>query len=79
MTELTKYGFLGGSKVKSLPAMQETQEKWVQSLSWEGPIPGPIEGHGNLPQYSCLKNPTDRGAWQAIVCQRVAKRWTLLK
>ena len=22
-------------------------------------------GHGN--QYSCLKNPTDRGAWQATV------------
>ena len=21
-------------------------------------------GHGNLLQYSCLENPTDRGAWQ---------------
>ena len=34
-------------------------------------IPGlgrsPGEGHGNLPQYSCLENPMDRGAWQAIV------------
>ena len=24
-------------------------------------------GHGNLFQYSCLENPTDRGAWQALV------------
>jgi len=25
------------------------------------------EGNGNPFQYSCLGNPTDRGAWQAIV------------
>ena len=25
------------------------------------------EGNGNPLQYSCLENPTDRGAWQAIV------------
>ena len=24
-------------------------------------------GNGNLLQYSCLKNPMDRGAWQATV------------
>ena len=35
------------------------------------------EGDGNPLQYSCLKNPTDRGAWQAIV-HRVAKSWTRL-
>ena len=27
----------------------------------------PKEGHGNPLQYSCLGNPTDGGAWQAIV------------
>jgi len=36
-----------------------------------GSIPGPErsfgEGHGNPLQYSCLGNPTDRGAWQATV------------
>ena len=36
-----------------------------------GLIPGlgrsPGGGHGNLLQYSCLKNPKDRGAWQAMV------------
>ena len=32
----------------------------------------PGGGHGNPLQYSCLENPMDRGAWQAIV-HRVAK------
>ena len=36
-----------------------------------GLIPGsgrsPGEGNGNPPQYSCLENPMDRGAWQAAV------------
>ena len=27
----------------------------------------PGEGNGNPLQYSCLGNPMDRGAWQAIV------------
>ena len=36
-----------------------------------GSIPGsgrsPGEGNGNSLQYSCLENPVDRGAWQAII------------
>ena len=36
-----------------------------------GSIPGldrsPEGGHDNPPQYSCLENPTDRGAWWATV------------
>ena len=27
----------------------------------------PREGNSNPPQYSCLGNPMDRGAWQATV------------
>ena len=30
--------FPGGSAVKNLPAIQETQEMWVQSLGWEDPL-----------------------------------------
>ena len=45
-------------------------------------IPGlgrfPGGGHGNPPQYSCLENPMDRGAWRATV-HRVAKSQTQLK
>jgi len=36
-----------------------------------GSIPGwrrsPGEGNSNPLQYSCLGNPMDRGAWQAVV------------
>ena len=47
-----------------------------------GLIPGfgrsPGGGHGNPLQYSCLENPTDRGAWRATVF-RVKKSQTQLK
>ena len=46
-----------------------------------GLIPGtgrsPEEGNGNPLQYCCLRNPMDRGAWQATV-RGVAKSWTQL-
>ena len=64
-------GFPSGSVVKNLPAMQETQETWVQFLGWEDPL----EGNGNPLQYSCLGNPIDRGTWRAIVFG-VTKSWT---
>ena len=35
----------------------------------------PGGGHSNPLRYSCLENPTDRGAWQATVC-RVAESQT---
>ena len=45
-------------------------------------IPGlgrfPGEGHGKPLQYSCLENPTDRGAWWATI-PWVAKSQTWLK
>ena len=58
--------------VKNLPAVQDTQETWVQSLGWGDPLE---EENGNPHQYPGLKNPMNRGAWRAIV-QRVAKGWT---
>ena len=36
------------------------------------------EGNGSSLQYSCLGNPIDRKAWQAIV-HGVTKSWTRLK
>ena len=50
--------------VKNLPASAGTTGD-------AGLIPGsgrsPGEENGNPLQYSCLENPTDRGAWQATV------------
>ena len=40
------------------------QEMWDQSLGQEDSLE---KGNGNLLQYSCLENSTDRGAWWAIV------------
>ena len=59
---ITDYmGFTGGSAVKNLPANARDS----------GLIPGqrrsPGEGNGNPLQYFCLKNPRNRGAWQATV------------
>ena len=45
----------------------------VGSILGLGRCPG--GGHGNPLQYSCLGNPMDRGAWQAIV-HRVVKNQT---
>ena len=44
--------------------------------AWVRETPG--EGHGKPPQYSCLENPMDRGAWQATV-HGVTKSRTRLK
>ena len=44
-------------------------------IAGSGKFPG--GGHGNPLQYSCLENPTDRGAWWARV-HGVTKRQTRL-
>ena len=60
--------------IKNFPAVQETQEMWVQSLGWEDPLeekkrqPTPVF----LPEES-----HDRGASQATV-HGVTKSWTQL-
>ena len=66
--------FTGASQVvlvvKNSPANAGAMQGWI--LEW-GKFP---EGeHGNPPQYSCLENPMDRGAWQATV-YRITKSQT---
>ena len=46
----------------------------TESVTWEAHK----EGSGNPLQYSCLENPRDRGAWQAVV-YGVAQSQTRLK
>ena len=59
--------------VKNLPAMQETGN--ADSIPGSGR--SSRGGNGNPLQYSCLGNPMDRGARQAIV-HGVAKNQTQL-
>ena len=54
--------------------MQKMQEMWVWSLGREGPLEYKM---ATPPQYSCLENSMDRGAWWAIV-HGVVKSWTWL-
>ena len=65
-------GFSGDTVVKNLPAN-------TGDIRDAGLIPGSGRshggGHGNPLQYSCLENPTDRGAWRATV-HRVTKSQT---
>ena len=63
--------FPGGSVVKNLPANAG------DAGSILGSERSPGEGNGSLLQYSCLENPTDRGAWQATV-HEVTKNQTRL-
>ena len=57
--------------VKNLPA-NAGDVRDTGLIPESGRSPG--GGHGNPLQYSCLENPMDRGAWQAIV-HRVPKSW----
>ena len=64
-TILIGEGFLGGSDGKAqmwAPAHNAGDPGLISRL---GRSPG--EGNGNPLQYSCLENPTDGGAWWAIV------------
>ena len=58
--------------VKNLPASKG-------DIRGGGSVPGsgrsPGGGHGSPLQYSCLKNPMDRGAWKVRV-HRIAKSWS---
>ena len=41
-------GFPSGSMVKNLPAMQELQETWVQSLGLEDPLEDGTATHSSI-------------------------------
>ena len=56
--------FLGGSVIKNLPA-NAGDIRDASLIPGSGISLG--EGNGNPLPYSCLRNPMDRGAWQAIV------------
>ena len=60
-TTINKIGFPDGSVIKNPPANAGDRS----SIPRLGRSIG--EGNDNSLQYSCLGNPTDRGAWQVIV------------
>ena len=45
---VSTYASSMAQRVKNLPAMQETQETWVQSLSWEDPLEEEMATHSSI-------------------------------
>ena len=68
-SESVSWGFPGGTSGKE----STCNTRDTGSIPGLGRSPG--GGHGSLLHYSCLQNPMDRGAWQAIV-HRVANSQT---
>ena len=54
-------GFPGGSVVKNLPAMQETQETRVPSLGWEDPLEEEMATHSSILAWSIPWTEEPRG------------------
>jgi len=52
-------GFPSGLAVNNLPAMEETQQMWVQSLGHEDLLEEEMAIHSSILAW---KNPMDRGA-----------------
>ena len=66
-------GFPGGSATENLPAMQEPQETWVQSLGQEDPLEEGMAAHSSILAW--------RIPWRRNLPgygPRVAKSWTRL-
>ena len=55
-------GLPGGSVIKNLPAMQETQEMQFQSLGWEVPLEEEMATH------SSVLDRKSRGQWSLTGC-----------
>ena len=68
---LTFWGFSVGSNSEEFAC----NEGDLGSISGSGR--SPEEGKGYPFQYSCLENPTNRGAWQATI-HGASKSWTQL-
>ena len=74
------YIYILASAIWDFPGGSEGEES---ACNAEDPVSTPElgrcpgEGKGNSLQYSCLRNPMDRGAWRATV-HGITKSWILL-
>ena len=79
---LSNFGLVVSSLGLSQWCWWERTHLPMQQIREDGMIPGlaksPEGEHDSPPQYSCLENPMDRGAWQATIL-RITKSWTRLE
>ena len=71
----THKGFFGGSAVKNLPAMQEPQEMWVQSLDWKDPLEKEMATHSSILAWR-IPWTEEPGEFQSMGLQRVRHNWS---
>ena len=64
------WGLPSSSAVKNLPAMQETQETWVQSLDREDPLEEGMEIHVSILAWR-IPQTEEPGGLQSMGLQRV--------
>ena len=67
---VTYWDFPSVSVVKNSPAMQESQETWVQSLGWEDPLEVGMATHCSILAWR-IPWTEEPGGLQSIVSQRV--------
>ena len=63
-------GFLDGSAVKNLPAMQESKVTQVAALSWEDPLEEGMATHSSIPAWR-VPWTEEPGGLQSTGSQRV--------
>ena len=69
------WGFPASSVVKNLPAMQESQERWVQYLGQEDPLEEGMATHSSI--LACgIPRTEEPGDLQSIESQRVRHDWS---
>ena len=68
-------GFPGGSAIKNWPAMQETQETWVQSLGQKDPLEEDMATHSSI-LWGKIQWTEEPGRLQFTVLQRVGHDWS---
>ena len=67
--------FPGGSVVKNLPEMQETQEMWVLALCWQDPLEEGMAAHSNILAGKIPWTEEPGGLW-LLGSQRVRHDWS---
>ena len=61
--------------VKNPPEMQELQETWVQSVSWEDLLEKGMAGHSSILAWR-IPRTEEPGGLQSIRSQKVGHNWT---
>ena len=68
-------GLPGGSAVKNPPAMQKTQEMWIQSLGQEDPLEKGIATHSSILAWR-IPWTEEPGGLQSMGSHRVGHDWS---